>query len=167
MRNLLLFIAFLFVFTNCGDTPPKKLASPQKTLKEAIPGIWETISFKVTINSVEGMEDSTAIFEVTEEEWEKRLGIKPIRTYYELDNRFRSTYRAYGTDSIINETKGLWNVFGDTLMLIEPQVTYTYNVELRDNGTGVFRSFLDWDGDEIPDDEYIGVQRLVSRTTQE
>lgn len=167
MRTLLPLIAFLFVCSNCGDTPPKKLVAPTKTLKEAMPGIWETISFKVTINSVAGIKDSTAIFEVTEEEWEKRLGIKPIRTYYELDNKFRSTYRAYGTDSIINETKGLWNVFGDTLMLIEPQVTYTYSVELRDNGTGVFRSFLDWDGDEIPDDEYVGIQRLVSKTTQE
>ncbi len=168
MRHFLLILLISLFAVACGNDAPSNqqdtTATP-KPLKEVIPGIWETISVRVVMNSVGGDEDSTSVFEVSEEQWEKTLGIKPIRTYYERDNKFRSVYRAYGNDSIVNVTRGIWNTFGDTLMLIEPEVTYIYDVEIRPNGTGIFRSMLDWDGDEMPDDEYIGIQRLVSKST--
>ena len=167
--RILFFLATLSFLLSCNNNSSSETAQnkPQKELKDIMPGIWESVSLKVTVNSAGGKADSTYIFEVPEEEWEQRLGINPIRTYYELDNKYRSEYRAYGNDSLMNLTRGIWNTFGDTLMLIEPDVTYIYDVEIKENGTGIFRSFLDWDGDELPDDEYIGVQRYVSKSTKD
>ena len=166
MRVLLFLSTLMLVWacqSNTNGTTEK--SQSKKTLEEALPGIWETVAVRVEVNSAEG-KDSSYVFEVSEEKWEQDLGIKPIRTYYELDHKFRSEYRAAGKDTLINTNKGLWNTIGDTLMLIEPNVTYIYHVTLKENGTGEFQSLLDWDGDGLPDDRYIGIQRYVSKSTQ-
>ncbi|MEN0005180.1 MAG: hypothetical protein AAF798_13595 [Bacteroidota bacterium] len=168
MRYLLFFSVLMLVWA-CQSNPESTDATTTnkstKSLEEAMPGVWETVSVRVEVNSAEG-KDSSYVFEVSEETWETDLGIKPIKTYYELDNKFRSEYRGAANDTLINVNKGLWNTIGDTLMLIEPTVTYIYKVTLFNNGTGEFRSLLDWDGDGLPDDQYIGTQRYVSKSTQ-
>jgi hypothetical protein len=166
MRIIQMLTLLLLVWACQPTTSPKQPSNTsEKSLEETLPGTWETIAVRVDINSADGEPDSNYIFQVSEETWERDLGIKPIRTYYELDNKFRSEYRAAGNDSLVNSNKGLWNVIGDTLMLIEPTVTYIYHVTLKPNGTGEFRSMLDWDGDGVPDDEYVGLQRYVSKST--
>lgn len=168
MYRYFLALGFLLVLSACQSDKPKT-SETEKTvdLKEALAGVWETVSVRVDINSAGNTEDSTAVFEVNESNWEKNLGIKPIRTYYETDNKYRSIYKAAAKDTILNEIRGMWNTFGDTLILIEPTVTYTYEVTILENGTSIYRSFLDWDGDGNFDDLYVGKQRLVSRSTLE
>lgn len=165
--NNILFLLLLFSLLACQNNEKAKEQqdnTPAVELSKSLPGVWENVSLLVTINTVENT-DSTAYFEVKEENWSQMLGIKPIRTYYELDNKYRSEYyTAY--DSLTDVRRGIWNTFGDTLMLIEPDASYTYEVKILENGLGEFRALLDWDGDGQEDDEYLGVQRLVSRSTQ-
>ncbi|MEL7119023.1 MAG: hypothetical protein AAFO07_06270, partial [Bacteroidota bacterium] len=132
-----------------------------KDVAESIVGTWQAVSIRVAMNSFEGTE-LDSIFEVSEEYWIDRFSIKPVITKYQPDNKYVQTfYNQY--DSLINEAKGIWNVFGDTLMLIEPNATYTYQVEM-DKGLARFNALLDWDGDGAEDDEYVGVHRYVSKS---
>ena len=165
MKNIWLLSIVCCLFYSCSSEPTADTpTAPGPSLKEAMPGVWESVSIRVNINTADNS-DSTRIFEVPEENWEQMLGIKPIRTYYELDHKYRTEYRTR-LDSLANMKRGMWNVFGDTLMLIEPDVTYQYIVALKPNGLAEFRSTLDWDGDGQEDDEYLGVQRFVSKSTQ-
>ena len=60
----------------------------------------------------------------------------------------------------------MWNVFNDTLMMIEPNVTYQYTISQQPNGLLKFSSIVDWDSDGVEDDDYLGVQRYISRVTE-
>lgn len=163
MQKALIYILLVSFFTACTtDTAPEQSTTSKKDLKEILPGVWESVSIKVTMNTADNS-DTSRLFEVPEENWERMLGIKPIRTFYEVDNKYRTEYR--NRDSITNLKRGMWNVFGDTLMLIEPDVTYQYTVKIQDSGLAEFRSILDWDGDGQEDDEYIGIQRYISKST--
>ncbi len=137
-------------------------AKPQST-EEHLPGTWESVSVRVQVNTADN-KDSTYVFEVKEEDWIRRLGTRPIKLYFSPDKKYRQEFIATN-DSILNTTRGLWNTFGDTLMLIEPNATYQYTVTLRENGLAEFRTLLDWDGDGEEDDEYLGVHRRISRNT--
>ncbi|MEL6944668.1 MAG: hypothetical protein AAFO82_18585, partial [Bacteroidota bacterium] len=80
-----------------------------------------------------------------------------------------STYRQdfIGLDDNVYDTqRGLWNLIGDTLMLISPEATYTYEIKVSQNGICQYLGLLDWDGDGAEDDKYESTQRLVSRSTQ-
>lgn len=156
------FAAVLALFSGCNQASQNSQAnSEEKTdLKSALPGAWEAISFRIHINAA----DSTApnsLFEVAEGEWIDKLGIQPITTYYDTSNKFRSEYKNQA-DSLVRLTRGIWNTFGDTLMLIAPDATYQYRVSL-DKGRAEFRCLLDWDGDGMEDDEYIGFQKFVKK----
>lgn len=166
LKHTFLFLLFAGLIYSCQtNSDPSENTSEDTVkldLKTAIPGVWESVSIQVIVNSVNNT-DSAYVFDVPEERWINILGIKPIKTYYEPDNKYRSEYRARN-DSLVNETRGIWNVFGDTLMLIAPDATYQYDVSIK-NGLGTFHCFLDWDGDGQEDDEYTGIQRFVSKST--
>jgi hypothetical protein len=125
-------------------------------LKTALSGTWEAVSFRIQVNSLQNT-DSSFVLEVKPGEWEKKLQIRPILTTYSTDNRYRSEYRS-PADSLLRTDRGMWNAFGDTLVLISAEATYQYQVIWRGD-TAEFRSFLDWDGDGQEDDEYVGIQK--------
>jgi hypothetical protein len=64
------------------------------------------------------------------------------------------------SDSIVDVKRGLWSVFGDTLILMEPDGTYQYQVRSKNNHLQ-FESLLDWDGDGVEDDAYMRVEKRV------
>jgi hypothetical protein len=130
------------------------------SLQDNLPGTWEAVSVYVTINSTDNQVDSTTTFEIKESEWITRMGVKPVKTAYQPDNKYRQSFSAVN-DSLLSENKGLWNVFGDTLVMIEPSATYQYEVGIA-NGLATFKALLDWDGDGEEDDEYVGVHRKIS-----
>ena len=125
------------------------------SLEDYIVGEWENVSLEVVVNSHNNTDSSFSIL-VPKGSWEEKLGIKPIQTHYDSNNTYQSVYRSLN-DSIVQTTRGIWNVFGDTLMLIESDATYEYSVRLRDS-LGEFRAILDWDGDGKIDDTYKGIQ---------
>ena len=115
------------------------------------------------VNTTENT-DSSYIFEVKEEEWASRLGSRPILFYFQPDNKYRQEFVALN-DEVMSTARGMWNTFGDTLMLIEPNATYQYQVAIG-KGLAEFRTMLDWDGDGQEDDSYSAVHRQVSMTTE-
>ena len=137
--------------------------SEKSDLEEIIPGTWEAVSLNVKVNTAEG-KDTSYVFDVTENEWMRKIG-QSIKTAYQLEqNNFHRTY--YDRDgNKVYEDRGKWYVFGDSLMMVTPEATYNYIVSI--NGVkATFFSMVDWDIDGSEDDEYTGVQRKVSSYTE-
>ena len=163
MRWFFLSLIFLSIYSCSSDATTS--SSTSQNLLESMPGTWETVSIKVTVNTAGG-QDSTYIFDVPERDWEKKLGVQPIKTYYEEGDG--STYYSEYIDldgTLKDETRGKWYVNGDSLRLVTADATYEYLVKIN-GGKGEFYSFLDWDGDGEDDDEYIGIQRKISNYTK-
>ncbi|GJM36059.1 MAG: hypothetical protein DHS20C18_50600 [Saprospiraceae bacterium] len=131
-------------------------------LAKTIPGVWETTYIRVAVNSYQNM-DSSFVFEIKEENWVEKMQIAPLRIYFEVENKFRREHRALN-GTLMSTSRGMWNTFGDTLMLIEPDATYNYEVKIK-NGLGEFSSQLDWDGDGEADDEYLDIKRFIGLST--
>ena len=132
-------------------------------LKQAIQGTWQTTQLSVAVNSAEGL-DSFRVDQLTEQVWEQQFGMKPPIHYFQPDQKFRREHRNIN-DDIIDSSRGIWNVFGDTLMLIEEDATYQYVVQGGD-GRIAWRTLLDWDEDGEVDDEYQSVHRQISISAQ-
>lgn len=164
MSNWTFFIYFILAFVlmlGCRQEGNKNTTSTETTnIQEKLPGTWEAVSVSVTVNSVNNQADSIEIFEIKESDWTSRMGVKPVKTAYQPDNKFRQSFFALN-DSLVSVNRGIWNIIGDTLIMIEPNATYQYEVDLAD-GLATFKALLDWDGDGLEDDEYIGVHRKVS-----
>ena len=90
--------------------------------------------------------------------------MEPPIYYFQADQKFRLVHRSLQGE-IFDERRGIWNTFGDTLVLIEPENTVQYIVRIG-NGKATFRNFRDWDGDGAEDDEYQGLQRQISISTE-
>lgn len=168
MTKASFFIAIISVFliAACRGEPAGEQESREeaaKPLSEVLPGAWESVSIRVEVNTAENT-DSSYVFEVREEEWAERLGTRPIRFYFQPDNKYRQEFITLD-DKPLSTARGMWNTFGDTLMLIEPNATYQYQVSTG-KGLAEFRTMMDWDGDGQEDDSYLGVHRRVSLSAE-
>jgi hypothetical protein len=158
-------LILLFIFSACNDSAQdQQNAAATSQLNQQLPGTWEAVSVQVQLNSVNNIADSNEIFTIKEEEWIGRLGVKPVKTFYQADNKYRQEFTGLN-DSIMSLNRGMWNVFGDTLMMIEPTTTYQYTVMIK-SGLAEFRAMVDWDGDGEEDDAYLGVHRKISKYTE-
>lgn len=122
-------------------------------------GIWEFVFLCVDINMVNGI-DIFYVFEVWEEEWISWLGVKFVKIYYKLDNKYEQVFISF-MDIILSMSWGMWNVFGDMFMMVELNVIYYYEVGIE-NGLISLKVCLDWDGDGEEDDDYVGVYWKIS-----
>jgi len=164
MKQFYVWMFALMLLSACRGEQNESSESEQKPdLKKELPGTWEMVSLRVDINSFDNR-DTTVVFEIKEAEWEKAYRVKPSRTYFEMDNQYRQEFRSV-VDTLISENRGMWNTFGDTLMLIEPDTSYRYIIGIE-RGLAEFRSTVDWDGDGQEDDDYLGIHRRVSRSTE-
>jgi len=156
-QPLLISGLLLFIFFACQDDTPQQTRD-ELPLEEALIGVWEAVSFEVLVNSVQNS-DSSYVFEITEQDWQNRLKVLPVQRYFYKDKKFIEQFR--GLDGVPYDTlRGMWNTFGDTLMMVEPNATYNYEVDIE-KGMSTYYGLLDWDGDGNADDEYTGVYRLV------
>ena len=145
----------LLILAACGKEEKK-----QEDLASYLPGVWEVSLLQVTVNSAQNDPDSSYVFEANKDNWVDQFQVKPFRTFYESDNKYRIEYRTV-YDSLLNMSRGIYNVFGDTLMRIEPNGTYQYIVKRPQPGIMEYRSTIDWDGDGNEDDDYLEVQRFL------
>lgn len=168
MSRITTYILILSFLIACGsEVKVDRKDSSTTVLEKSIPndklyGVWEGVTFQVSLNSVDNIEDSTAVFEVSEAAWEAKLQVKPVRTIYLPDSTYVQEFRTLQGE-IYNTTKGLWNTYGDTIMLLERDATYTYDSKFNDKGWLELRSLVDWDDDGQLDDEYLATHRLVGR----
>ncbi len=142
----------------------EKAETPKVDLKAALPGTWEAKYLQIKMPTHNGS-DSIQVFEVSEEYWEAKFFVKPYRTYFSAEQKYHTTHRGLN-DVLMGESEGLWNVFGDTLMMIEKDATVQYKV-LVDKGLAHFSALLDWDRDGQEDDEYYLIYRLISKSSAE
>lgn len=133
-------------------------------LKAALQGTWQTFQINVAVNSADG-KDTFRTESLTEAIWKETFNMEPPVWYFQPDQKYRRVHRSI-TGVEIDQSRGVWNTFGDTLVLIEPDATYQYIVKLGE-GRAAFRTFLDWDDDGEEDDEYQGLQRQISIGVEE
>ncbi|MEM9886551.1 MAG: hypothetical protein AAF849_11720 [Bacteroidota bacterium] len=165
MKNLAKIFLLLLLACQTETTVESEAESEPLSLQRSdLIGVWEQTSLKVTFNQALGIPDSLRVFEVKEENWEEVLFVKPVRSYFMSDSTYRQDFLDVN-NNVYDTQRGLWNIIGDTLMLISPNASYTYEIRIE-NGTSQYVGLLDWDGDGMEDDEYQATQRLVSRNTE-
>jgi len=160
-----LLVLSLVLFIACESTTEKSTAQATAAgkLVAELPGTWESVSINVAVNTANNT-DSTDQFIVEEENWQNTLGMQPVKTrFFREGNKYVREFR--NLQGVLADTlRGRWNVFGDTLMLIEPTATYQYVTIFRD-GKMELTATVDWDGDGQVDDDYYAVERKVSNYT--
>lgn len=172
MKKILYFIAISLLTASCQSnsgseqTPSKKekinTVATATTLKpKQLYGEWRNVSMVIT--TAHNTPDS-AVEEYKEENWEKDLKIKPIRTYYNADGTYTSEYR--DLDNIVfNTTSGTWKTQQDSVVLnqIKPEKrSAAYHVKFQSENTATFSALLDWTNNGKKDDLYVGKQQRVS-----
>ena len=162
--SLFCILLGLGVFFACKREPSNTSAAESPNLKTVLPGTWAATYLNVKMPTYQAG-DTTEVFEASEEYWEAKYQVKPYRTYFGEDKKFHTVFRGVRGD-VFGETKGIWNVFGDTLMMIEPEKTVQYKI-LIEKGMAHFSAVLDWDQDGKEDDEFYAIFRQVSKSSAE
>ncbi len=172
MKKILYFIAISLLTASCQSnsgseqTPSKKeeinTATTTKTLQpKQLYGEWRNVSMIITTAH---NTPNSAVEEYKEENWEKDLKIKPIRTYYNADGTYISEYR--DLDNIVfNTTSGTWATKQDSVVLNQTKPekrSAAYHVNFQSENTATFSALLDWTNNGKKDDLYVGKQQRVS-----
>lgn len=154
-------IILLVMITSCQQNQAEEQTVEEATvdLKAALQGTWQTYQINVAVNSADG-KDTFRTESLTEAIWKKRFLMEPPVYYFQADQKYRLVHRNMD-GLIVDQSRGMWNTFGDTLVLIEPDATYNYRVKLGE-GKAAFRTFLDWDDDGETDDEFQSLNRQIS-----
>lgn len=145
MHKLTLLLS-LFTTLRLAAQPPKG------PLAKALIGEWRNIYVKIDIKD--------KVMEADSSNWESRLHIKPIRTYFNKDGSYRSEYRNL-QDSIVRVSSGIWDLEGDSLVMNEtaPEVSLMRLRLQIENDVATFTGLIDFDGDGKADNLYYGRQR--------
>lgn len=125
-------------------------------LENDILGEWTNVSMKVWVKTYNNS-DTSFIVDITEENWDLKMTVKPIVTTINADGTYASEFRN-SFDSLMYKPEGTWLIDGDSLIMQDHQDTYRYQIFI-DGDVAEFKSFIDWDKDGKADDEYFGVQR--------
>ena len=157
--NKLLAIFLSVILVSCNnETDSKKQTTDDTT---TLTGEWNNVSMRVEINS-KNNSDSNEVLNVEKSEWEARLKIRPIRTFFRADSTWNSAHYNL-KDSLVYNPSGKWWISGDSLVMAQtfpsPDTTL-YLLQLK-NDTASFEANLDWDMDGKRDDRYFGRQNKV------
>ncbi len=149
------------------QTPPRTTTESTTTTSSGITlqseqfyGEWRNISMEITTAYKTA---NSAIETYKEENWEKDLGIKPIRTYYKPDGTYLSEYRDL-ENVVFSTTSGSWQIKQDSVYLnqTKPEIrNAAYHVEFHDENTATFTAMLDWTNNGKKDDLYVGKQQKI------
>lgn len=153
-------IAITALLPSCKPTPAKEALKAPTTLSEALVGQWRNLTIEVEQLTVHDS-DSTSLFRVDSSNWEAKLGIRPIRTYFNADGSFRSEHYNLADSLVLNPT-GTWKFVNDDLLEMittAPFQDTTFCRTLLMGDTVRFDCMVDWDQDGQKDDRYIGVQK--------
>ena len=152
---IIILVLGLTTFLSCA---PKE-QDRSEGLRKDIMGEWRNVYLKVTTN-VLGSVDSARVTECDSTNWEKMLGIKPIRTFFLPDGTYRSEYYNL-KDSLFMTNTGVWKISRDSLTMeqLQPKAA-AYKVRTSvTNGLAEFDGVIDFDNDGQADDHYQGKQR--------
>ncbi|THH35558.1 hypothetical protein [Neolewinella litorea] len=151
----------LLLLTACGDPEPDPQQPDNAELSSALLGTWETVEYNVDYATYLGG-DTAYVERIREADWGRKYGVNPPSTVFTPDGKLRRTHRLK-TGQVANVTNGIWRAQGDSLFVIEPNITYTYYPELEGDRLEL-SGVVDQDQDGARDDTFRAVYRLVSRT---
>jgi hypothetical protein len=158
MIRFLLIPAFILMSCNSGN---KEMATAEKVqTADDLVGEWRNTTLRVITKSANGIQDSARVLEATLENWEERVRIKPIQTFFEKDGTYRSDHFSLN-DSLLFSAIGTWTLSNDTLVMKQtsPNVaTYRLKTSIV-NDEVTFSGLIDFDDDGAEDDEYFGTQK--------
>ncbi|MEL6273848.1 MAG: hypothetical protein AAFU03_01925 [Bacteroidota bacterium] len=140
---------------------PELVEEQKIDLSKELVGTWEVIELKTTNHSYLG-EDTTFVLDIKEADWGRLYGVKPFRTEFINDGKLKRTHYLLN-GNITDVVNGLWKVTGDSLRIIEPNITFYYMPTL-DGEKLTLTGRVDNDQDGEVDDDYYASFRLVSRT---
>ena len=152
---------FLLVVYACQPAKESGMSvADQGVLRNSLVGEWRNTYIKVTMNSVNNIEDSTYVLEADSTNWVDVLKLKPIRTFFEEDGTYHSDHYA-PDNTLVFSAKGTWDFSGDTLRMKQTSPnTAQYRLKATiENATVTFSGMLDFDEDGVEDDVYYGTQR--------
>lgn len=150
-------LTIVFAYNESPDTN-KDLNSDKRLIGE-----WNNLSIKIDIHT-KNNSNTNEVFEVNRPEWEERLKIKPIRSFFREDSTWNSAHYNL-KDSLVYNPSGKWWIENGKLVMLQklpsPDTTiYSYHIE---KDTATFECMLDWDMDGKKDDFYSGKQIKVSK----
>lgn len=99
----------VFILVSC-QTPKRESIAESPLLGE-----WRNMSLSVALDKKHG--ESSDIFEVDEINWEEKLKIRPIRTYFRTDGTFNSEHYNL-KDSLIMNPSGTWTASDKEIFMI-------------------------------------------------
>ena len=151
-------VIFLFLGLIARANAQTQQSAPASPLSKALVGEWFNRYVRIDIVGSTGEKKT---MEADSTNWEQRLGIKPIHTFFAADGSYYSEYRDL-RDSLVRKTAGQWAISrGDTLVMWEKQPeeeTLKLKLTIRGN-TATFSGFIDFDGEGIANDGYFGIQQ--------
>jgi hypothetical protein len=157
-------IRFIFIsaimLMSCNSGNKEMLITEETLTGDDLVGEWRNTSLKVMMNTFNGFKDSTRMLEANLNNWEEKVRIKPIQTFFEKDGTYRSDHFALN-DSLLFSAAGTWTLSNDTLIMRQtsPNVA-TYRLKTKIvNDEATFSGIIDFDDDGEEDDEYFGTQK--------
>ena len=130
----------------------------QNSVSSQLIGEWRNVYVKIIIHK-KGQPAATTM-EADSTNWEARLGIKPIRTHFMENGTYYSEYRNK-KDSLVRRPSGTWSVNGDSLTMTQlkpDQSLLKVKVKIN-NDHATFSGLIDFDGEGVWNDEYLGIQK--------
>jgi hypothetical protein len=130
-----------------------------KALEKQLYGEWFSVSLKLVMNTYNNTKAKKE-FEVKEGEWEQKMKMRSISTFYKEDGTYSSAHFNLH-DSLFYMPAGRWKIVGDTIFMHDtfPELGLTYRYKVAINkDTAEFTGIEDCDGDGKYDDNYSGVQ---------
>ena len=158
--RLLLLTPFL-LFLSCSGERNDGGTEKIYDLSKELLGTWETVDYRVDYATYQGG-DTSYVEHIREAEWGRLYGVRPPSTEFTADGKLKRVHRMRD-GQVVTTVNGLWKASGDSLLVIEPNVTYTYLHEL-DGDRLRLSGVVDQDRDGQLDDNYEATYRLVSRT---
>ena len=161
MNKIVIGFAVTMLIIGCKDQATQE---KEKIIESGeLIGEWNNLSIRINIQS-KNNSDSGEIFEVNRPEWEERLKIKPIRTFFRADSTWNSAHYNL-EDSLVYNPSGKWWLETGKLVMLQnfpaPDTTI-YSPSIQSD-TASFEAMLDWDMDGKKDDKYFGRQIRVIR----
>lgn len=163
MRFLFL-LCLMGLFACSSDSTATSLANKETTvtdIEKGLLGTWEITEMRVTAPTYLGG-DTAFVQHIKEAEWDQVYGVKPAKTLFTADGKLKRTH-FFKNGQITDIVNGLWRVKGDSLLVIEPNITFTYHPQM-DGEQLKLKGKVDYDRDGEADDNYEANYRLVART---
>ena len=158
--SIFLLAALAAACSDTGSSTDAPAAAPSGVSDDLL-GTWETITYDVNYQTYLGG-DTAYVEHIEEADWGRKYGVRPPSTIFTPDGKLRRTHQLR-TGEVANVVNGIWREQGDSLLVIEPNITYTYLHSLQGDRLEL-TGLVDQDQDGQRDDRFRAVYRLVSRT---